>query len=377
MKSFKFKFKFGEQEQINQNSMKIRFLRFRFIKRGEISKAQSAAIRGIALVLSLFAATLFIMILKLNPLEVFSSMLQGAFGSKYRLEETIIKTIPLVVTSLGIAVAFKMKFWNIGAEGQILMGAFLASFVALYMPNLPKPIMLITMMIMGMIGGALWAFLPAFFRAKWGTNETIVTLMMNYIALKWITFLQYGPWKDPKALGFPKIANFADNAILPHVFGVHIGWIIALVLIVIMYFFMNHSKLGYEISVLGESEQTAKYAGINITKTIIIAVMISGALCGLTGMIQVSGVSTTLTDQITGGVGYTAIITTWLASLSAPIILLVSFLFSVLLQGGSYIQTNLGIPQSAAQIIQGIILFFILGSEYFTKYKLIIAKEDV
>lgn len=355
---------------------KLGLIKLRFIKRGEVSRLQSATIRAIALVLSLFATTLFIMILKLNPLEVFSSMLQGSFGSVYRFEATIIKTIPLVVTSLGIAVAFKMKFWNIGAEGQILMGAFLATFVALYMPGLPKPLMLITMMIMGMIGGGLWAFLPALFKAKWGTNETIVTLMMNYIALKWITFLQYGPWKDPSQLGFPKIANFTENAILPNVLGIHMGWIIALILIAIMYFFMNHSKLGYEITVLGESEQTAKYAGINITRTIVTAVIISGALCGLTGMIQVSGVEATLTDQISGGVGYTAIITTWLASLSAPIILLVSFLFSVLLQGGSFIQTNLGIPQSAAQIIQGIILFFILGSEYFTRYKLIIAKEE-
>ncbi len=304
-------------------------------------------------------------------------MIDGALGSKYRFQETIVKTIPLVITSLGIAIAFRMQFWNIGAEGQIMMGAFMAGFVALKFPTLPMAVMIPAMIVFGMIGGGLWALLPAMFKAKWGTNETIVTLMMNYIALKWVTYLQYGPWKDPNGLGFPKIPNFVDAAILPKVFGIHIGWIFALILVVAMYFFMNHSKLGYEIAVLGESEQTARYAGINISKTIVIAVMLSGGLCGLTGMIQASAVSNSLGVEVAGGVGYTAIITTWLSSLSAPLILIVSFLFSILLQGGSYIQTNFGIPQSAAQIIQGLILFFVLGSEFFTRYKITLQKEDV
>ena len=352
-------------------------MQLRVIKRGEVSRKRSYLIRGIAIALSLLAATLFILALKLNPLQVFLSMLDGAVGSKYRFEQTIVKTIPLVITSLGIAVAFKMQFWNIGAEGQIIMGAFMASFVALKFPTLPMIIMIPAMIVFGMIGGGLWALIPAFFKAKWGTNETIVTLMMNYIALKWVTYLQYGPWKDPNGFGFPKIPDFVENAILPSVLGVHIGWIFAVVLIVVMYFFMNHSKLGYEIAVLGESEQTARYAGINISRTIIIAIMISGGLCGLTGMIQASAVSNSLGIEVAGGVGYTAIITTWLASLSAPLILIVSFLFAILLQGGSYIQTTFGIPQSAAQIIQGMILFFVLGSEFFTRYKISLQKEDV
>ncbi len=351
--------------------------KIRIIKRGEVTRQKSMVIRGTAILLSLLAATLFIWALRLNPLEVFSSMIDGALGSKYRFQETIVKTIPLVITSLGIAIAFRMQFWNIGAEGQIMMGAFMAGFVALKFPTLPMAVMIPAMIVFGMIGGGLWALLPAMFKAKWGTNETIVTLMMNYIALKWVTYLQYGPWKDPNGLGFPKIPNFVDAAILPKVFGIHIGWIFALILVVAMYFFMNHSKLGYEIAVLGESEQTARYAGINISKTIVIAVMLSGGLCGLTGMIQASAVSNSLGVEVAGGVGYTAIITTWLSSLSAPLILIVSFLFSILLQGGSYIQTNFGIPQSAAQIIQGLILFFVLGSEFFTRYKITLQKEDV
>lgn len=344
---------------------------YRIAKRADLSGRQSITIRTLAIVLSLVASAIFILALGHNPIDVYISMLQGAFGSIYRFKETIIKAIPLTVTSLGIAVAFKMKFWNIGAEGQIFMGAFAASFFALQFPNLPKPVLLPAMIIAGVIAGGLWALIPAFFKAQFGTNETLFTLMMNYIALKWVTYLQYGPWKDPGALGFPKIPEFSDNAILPKVLGVHLGWLIALILVVLVHIFINRTKKGYEISVIGESENTARYAGMNVKKIILVALFISGGLCGLTGMIQASAVNNTLAVEVTGGVGYTAIITTWLAQLSAPLILLVSFLFAALLQGGSYIQSAFQIPQAAALIMQGMILFFVLGSEFFIQYRLV------
>jgi simple sugar transport system permease protein len=234
-----------------------------------------------------------------------------------------------------------------------------------------KPLLLTLMILAGMLGGGLWALIPAYLKAKWKTNETIITLMMNYIALKWLTYLQFGPWKDPNALGFPKIANFADNAILPEVFGVHIGWIFALILVVLVNIFLNHSKKGYEIAVLGESENTALYAGINIKRTIITAIFISGALCGLTGMIQASAVNNTLSVEISKGIGFTAIITTWLGFLKPGFILIVSTLFAALVQGGSFIQTAVGIPQAVAELLQGLILFFVLGSEFFIRYKIV------
>lgn len=342
---------------------------FRIVKKGEISKSDNVRIRVIAIILSLIVVGVFILALNLNPLKVYSSLIEGAFGSEYKIKQTIIKAIPLLITSLGISVAFKMQFWNIGGEGQIAMGAFAASFFALNFSDMPKPILLIIMAVAGVIGGGVWAFIPAFFKSKWGTNETIVTLMMNYVAINWITFLQYDLWKDPNAKGFPKIADFTKNAILPKVLGIHIGWIIAILLTVLVYIFMNHTKKGYEISVLGESEKTAQYAGIHIKRTIITAVFISGALCGLVGMIQASAVSTTLSVAVSGGVGFTAIIISWLSALSAPIIAIASVLFAGLLQGGAYIQTAFGIPDAAASVLQGTILFFILGSEFFIKYK--------
>jgi simple sugar transport system permease protein len=348
----------------------------RAIKKSEPSRIKAATIRIGAIILALIASSLFILLLDLNPVDVYMKMVQGAFGTAYRARETFVGAIPLVITSLGIAIAFRMQFWNIGGEGQIAMGAFAASFVALQMSYLPKPILLLLMILTGMLAGGIWALIPAFFKAQWGTNETIVTLMMNYIGLKWIMYLQYGPWKDPNSLGFPKIANFTDNAILPKLFGVHIGWLIALLLVAAIYIFLKHTKKGYEIAVIGESIDTARYAGINIKRTILIAILLSGGLCGLVGMIQASAVNNTLSVEVTGGIGYTAIITAWLASLSAPVILLVSILFAALLEGGSYIQTVFGIPQSAAQIMQGIILFFVLGSEFFVRYKFIFVKHQ-
>ncbi|PRR79085.1 D-allose transporter subunit [Clostridium liquoris] len=344
---------------------------FRIIKRSKITVKKNIMIRISSIVFALLLVAIFIALLGLNPMGVYSSMLKGAFGSAYSIRETIIKAIPLAITALGISVAFKMQFWNIGGEGQIIMGAFLSSYFALRFPELNSFLLLSIMALAGIIGGAIWAYIPAILKCKYGTNETIVTLMMNYIALKFITYLQYGPWKDPNAQGFPKISNFSENAILPDVFGINIGWIITIVLIIFMYIFMNYTKKGYEIAVLGESEKTALYAGINIKSTIVISMLLSGGLCGLAGMIQASAVSNTLSVQVSGGIGYTAIIVAWLSNLSSPLILMVSILFAALLEGGSFIQTAFGIPESVASIIQASILFFVLGSEFFIKYKLV------
>lgn len=344
---------------------------FRIIRKNAISNRDSIIIRATAIILALLVSAVFLAALQLNPALVYQGMLKGAFGSVYSFKETIIRAIPLLITALGISVAFKMQFWNIGGEGQILMGAFLSSFFAFNFPSMPKVPLLTIMMVAGLIGGAIWAFIPAFFKSKWGTNETIVTLMMNYVALKWITYLQNGPWRDKASMGFPQMPLFKENAILPNVLGINIGWIIAILLVIAMYIFMNKTKKGYEIAVLGESEKTANYAGVNIKKTIIIAMLLSGGLCGLAGTIQASAVSYTLSVQVSGGVGYTAIIVAWLGALSAPVILVVSILFAALIEGGSYIQTAFGTPESTALILQSMVLFFVLGSEFFIRYKIV------
>lgn len=347
----------------------------RIAKGDEITGNKALLIRIIAILSSLIFGGIFLLISKQNPLQVYLSMMDGAFGSGYRIRETINTAIPLLITSLGIMLAFKMKFWNIGAEGQIYMGAFGATFIALNFSYLPKPLLLLLMAIFAIIAGGIWLLIPALFKAKFGTNETLFTLMLNYIAIKWITYLQYSLWKDPNAKGFPKIANYTDNAILPKLFGVHIGWVIGLLLVVLVYIFMHHTKIGYEISVLGESENTARYAGINIKRVIMKTMFIGGGICGLAGMIQASGISGTLSVDLSGGIGFTAIITTWLSGLSAPALLLVAILFAILEQGGSFIQTAYQIPASVAQILQATILFFVLSSEFSIRYKFVIDKR--
>lgn len=343
----------------------------RIAKREELNKKQIILLRIMAIFSALFVSSVFLLFLKHNPFIVFSAMLKGCFGSLYRFKETINTTIPLVITSLGIMIAFKMKFWNIGAEGQIFMGAFAATYFALNFPQLPKPILLILMAVSAIVAGGMWLLIPALFKAQFGTNETLFTLMLNYIALKWITYLQYSLWRDPEAMGFPKIPNYTENAILPNFLGIHSGWLIALALVIVVYIIMNHTKIGYEIEVIGESENTAKYAGINIKRTIIKAMFIGGGICGLVGMIQASAISGTLTVEVTGGVGYTAIITAWLSGLSAPVAIITSFLFAILTQGGAFIQTAFRIPAAVAQILQALILFFVLASEFAIKYKFV------
>lgn len=347
----------------------------KIIKRDDLPKRKEALIRIFAVLLSIVFAGLVISIFGFNPIEIFSVMLNGALGTELRVQQTIIKAVPLIITSLGILVAFKMKFWNIGGEGQIVMGAFAASFIALNCGDLPKPIMLLLMALAAMIVGGMWALIPAYFKATMGTNETIFTLMMNYIAIKFVTYLQYGPWMDPNANGFPKIAPFGENAIFPSIGGLHVGWMVAIVLAFVVYFFINHTKKGYEITVVGASIETARYAGMNIKSIIITAMLISGGLCGLTGMIQVSAIEKTLVAGISMNYGFTAIITAWLARLNAIAVIFVCLAFAILLQGGAFIQIAMQVPEAIAAIVQGIILFFVLGSEFFLQYKLVLAKK--
>lgn len=345
-------------------------------KRDDLSKGRIRLYRTAAIILSVACAGLFIWALGYNPIDVMSNIVKGALGSEMRLKETILKAIPLTITSLGILAAFKMKFWNIGGEGQILMGAFGATYIAQNFAYLPKPVLLTFMALAAMVVAGIWAFIPAFFKVRFNTNETIFTLMLNYIAIKWVTYLQFGPWKDPASQGFPKVATFADNAIMPKLLGIHIGWVIAIVLVVFMYFFMNHTKRGFEIAVVGESINTARYAGMSVGAVVISAMLVSGGLCGLTGMIQASAVEKTLTVGLSGGYGFTAIITTWLSGLSAPFIVVASFAFAVLIQGGNFIQIVLSMPSAVANMLQGMILFFVLGSEFFTRYRVGVKRKE-
>ena len=234
----------------------------------------------------------------------------------------------------------------------------------------PKIPLVILMMLAAIVAGGLYGLLPAVCKAKWGTNETLFTLMLNYIALAFIKYLMNGPWKAPGS-SYPKIAMLVPGARLTKVFGVHWGWILALILVVVSYIYFNKTKQGYEIAVVGESNNTARYAGINVGRVFRRTMFLSGALCGLVGMLQFAGSDFTITEGTAGGVGFTAITVAWLAKMNPAGMLVVSVFIAMLERGANAIQTQFKIPASAADLLIGIILFFMLGCEFFITYKLI------
>ncbi len=332
-------------------------------------------LRIIAFILALVAGGLFIIMIGYNPVELYGTIISGAFRSKMAIQATIKIMIPLLMSSIGVILAFKMKFWNIGAEGQIIMGAIFSSYFALFHSDLPHVLLLAIMFTVGFIGGGLWGLIPAFFKTKFNTNETLFTLMLNYIALHVISFLRDGPWKDPGSSGFPKIARFVPNAQIDKILGIQFGWIIGIILVIIVFIYLRYTKHGYEINVVGESQSTARYAGMNVRKIVLRTMILSGGICGITGVIQSAGSDMTLASSVAGGVGFTAIIVAWLANLNPVGILLVSFLFSVLEKGSSVMQSTYGLSTYSAAVLQGIILFFILGCEFFVRYKFVIGKK--
>lgn len=351
---------------------------FRIAKKDELPKWKVILVRFASILFGIFLSGLLIAALGFDPFATFSALIVGAFGSANALTNTITIAIPLAITALGLAIAFRMKFWNIGGEGQIIMGCVFATFVSHNMPeSTPGVVLILLMGAAGFLGGAIWAMIPGFFRVFSRTNETLFTLMMNYIALSIVQFLHYVLWRDPAAKGFPKIKAIQLQAHLPVLFGVQIGWIVALVLAVIVFLLIRKTKLGYEIRVVGESAPTANYAGMNVKKVMLTGVILSGGIVGLAGMVKLAGSVYTLSPAITGNAGFTAIVIAWLSGLSAPIILVVSVLIAALEQGAQVIQIKLNVPSAVAAIIQGMILMSALGGEFFLRYNVIRDKKKI
>lgn len=345
------------------------------VKRAELGALRGAMMRGLAVLLALTTGGAFIAMLGVSPFAVYATMIKGALGSVISLRETVKIAIPLTIVAIGVTFAFRMRFWNIGGEGQVCVGAIAATYFALFHHDWPQPVLIIVMALAGAAAGALYGLIPAHFKSRYGTNETLLTLMLNYVAAFMIQYLREGPWKNPKDMGFPKIAMFEKNARLPLVAGVHFGWIAALALVVLAYFYFRQAKDGYELQVVGENEMTARYAGMNVRRIILRTMAISAGICGLAGMLQATGADKTLSDTVAGGVGFTAIIVAWLSRLNPFGILIVASLFAVLEKGSGTVQSLHNISASAADVLQGIILFFVLGSEFFLQYRLVLRGE--
>mgnify|MGYP002544280014 CR=1 FL=1 len=350
----------------------------RLAKRDDMPRWQVWCIRGGSFVAAILLGALIFLIMGHSPVSAYGTILSGSLGKKTAVWQTVKIAIPLLGTALAIAPCFKMRFWNIGAEGQITAGAVAASYFALFWyDKLPSPVLLAVMAASGALFGGLWALIPAFFKARWGTNETLFTLMMNYIATQLVAFFTI-VWEVPKGSGKIGIINQNTNSgWLPQIFGSKylLSILVAVVITIFMYIYLQYSKHGYEITVVGESENTAKYVGIKVEKVIIRTMVLSGAICGLVGLLLVGGINHTVTTTIAGGQGFTAVLVSWMSKFNPLVMVFSSFLIIFMDRGASEISTNFGLNHSYADILTGIILFFIIGCEFFITYRLQFRKK--
>ena len=340
-------------------------------------KAWGIRLASVALALAVCAAVSYLMV-KLNPLKVYEAMWNGAFGTSRRTWVTLRDTMMLLCIAVGLAPAFKMRFWNIGAEGQVLVGGIATAACMLYWGRtLPAWLLLILMFILSAAAGAAWGVIPAIFKALYKTNETLFTLMMNYVAIQLTSFF-VAKWENPYGSNTVGIINQNTQAgWLPSLFGQQYLFIVVIVLALTigLYVYLRYTKQGYEIAVVGESERTANYVGIKVKNVILRTMTLSGALCGIAGFIAVSGASHTISTSTAGGRGFTAIIVVWLAKFNAAAMILISLLLMFLKKGAIQIASQYNLNDYASEMLTGIILFFILGSEFFVNYRLVFRQK--
>ena len=344
---------------------------FHIVKRDDLPWFKAWGLRLLAILLALVLCSIVTVTLtKLNPIDVFGAVMKGAFGSKRKTWVTMQNTSVLLLIALAVTPAFRMRFWNVGGEGQILMGCWAAAACMILLTDkVPEWVLIVVMTVSSIVCGALWAAIPAYFKAKWNTNDTLFTLMMNYIATQLVACFAI-VWENPKGSGTIGVINNASE----------FGWIqignkyllpiiVALVMTIATYIYLHYTKHGYEIAVVGESERTARYIGIKVERVMMRTLLLSGGLCGLVGLILVAGINHTLTTTLAGGRGFTAVMVSWMSHFNPFTMILTSFLLVFLNRGASEIATAFSLNTSFSDILTGIIIFFIIGCEFFIRYQ--------
>ena len=347
---------------------------FHIVKRDTLPFYKSWTIRIIAILAALIVAGVITMLFTgENPIQVYLTMFKGAFGTNRRIWSLLQSLSMLLCVALAVTPAFMMRFWNIGAEGQVLIGGLATAACMITLGGkIPNALLIIVMIIASVTAAAIWALIPAFFKAKFNTNETLFTLMMNYVAIQLVSYFEK-LWENPKGSSNIGIINQSTHAgWLPTIgkFDYLLNIIVVLALTVFMYIYLKYSKHGYELTVVGQSENTARYIGLNVKKVIMRTMIVSGAVCGIAGLLLVGGTNHTITTTTAGGRGFTAIMVSWLAKFNPIIMILTAFLITFLQAGAGEISTVFGLNESFSDIITGIIIFFIIGCEFFINYKL-------
>ena len=330
----------------------------------------------------LVAISCIFFIFGVNPLYALAKIFSGSFGSIYGLKETVTKAIPLILIGSGLALAFRAKFWNIGAESQLLMGAIFGTWVGLnWGPHLPAVVVIPLMFLAGFIGGALWGLIPAVLKIKFSINEVITTLMLNYICSQFVTLLIVGPWRGKTKYGFPYTDDLPLSATLSLIPGSRIHYatlLIAIVTSIILGIAIYKTRFGYEVRVIGENPEAARYSGIDFFRTTMVIMAISGGVAGLAGVGEAAGIHHYLSypETISSGYGYTAIIVAWLAKLNPIYAIFSAFFFAGILVGGDAIQISLGLPAATVQIFNGTLLVFLIMGDYFLKKQVILQRRS-
>ena len=353
---------------------KVRVPLVHISRRSSLPWYKAWAIRAAAIVLALIVCGVITALLTgENPISIYASILDGAFGTSRRIWVLLQNIAILLCVSLAVTPAFKMRFWNIGGEGQIMAGCLATAACMIVLGGtIPNWLLIVVMLAASLLAGGIWGLIPAFFKAKWNTNETLFTLMMNYVAIQLVAFFII-IWESPAGSGNVGIINQQSQAgWLPSIGGNRymLNVIIVAVLTVLMYVYLKYTKHGYEIAVVGESERTARYVGIKVERVIMRTMLISGALCGLAGFLLVAGTDHTITTSLSDSRGFTAVMVSWLAKFSPVFMVLASFLLVFLDRGASEIATDFGLNEAFGDILTGIILFFIIGCEFFITYEL-------
>jgi len=307
-----------------------------------------------------------------SPVQGLTVLFSGAFGSSYALEDALVKAVPLYLCSLGVAMAFRLLIWNIGAEGQFALGAIGSAWAALTFPGLPWFLLLPLMAVCSAFLGALWGLVPAILKVRLGVNEIIVTLMMNYIGILLLEFLVFGPWKDPAGFGFPMTAMYSDSAIVADIPGTSVSWGIVLCVVVgvLMSVFFRFTRLGFELKAAGENPKSAPYARIPYSGLVLLVMAVSGALAGWAGFLEASSNLNRLEVSVMSGYGYTAIVVAWLARLSPLRIGVASYLLAALMVGVENLQLVMQIPAAFGDIMEGLILVCVLAGGFSLNYRI-------
>ena len=355
------------------NDKKIKEPLCHVVKREDLPTKYQFGIRALAIVIALiFCAIITSIVTGDNPIAVYVSIFQGAFGTARKSWVTLQDIAILLIISLALTPAFKMQFWNIGGEGQVLIGGLAAAACMICIPeSVPNAIKILIMIVCAPLAGALWGVIPALFKAKWNTNETLSTLMMNYIATQLVAYFTI-VWEVPKGSGKIGIINQdSTSGWIPELGNKYLlAIVVAIIITAVMYIYLKMSKHGYEISVVGESQNTARYIGINVEKVIIRTMLLSGAICGIAGLLLVGGINHTITTTIANGQGFTGVMVSWLAKFNPITMIFTSLLIVFMNRGAGEIATTFGLNHSFSDIITGVILFFIIGCEFFIRYKL-------